>query len=44
MSDKPEGYGFFAWTPDGERIYAMRTCYRHVAVVTAVRAFTKEAA
>ena len=30
--------GFFAWTPDGERIYAMRTCYRYVAVVTVVRA------
>ena len=38
VSDKDEGYGFFAWTPGGERIYAMRTCYRYVAVVTVVRA------
>ena len=40
-SDKDEGYGFFAWTPDGKRIYAMRTDARVVAVTTVVPAFGK---
>jgi hypothetical protein len=38
VSSKDEHYGFFAWTPDGERIYAMRTNDRVVAVTTVVRA------
>ena len=38
---KPEHYGFFAWTPDGQRIYAMRTDDNVVAVTTVVRAYEK---
>jgi hypothetical protein len=37
VTDKDEGYSFFCWTPDGGRVYALRTCYRHVAVVTTMR-------
>lgn len=37
VTDKPEGFGFYCWTPSGERVYALRTCYRYVAVVTVAR-------
>ena len=40
-SDTPEHFGFFAWTPDGQRIYAMRTDDLVVAVTTVVCAFEK---
>ena len=38
LGRKPEHYGFFAWTPDGQRIYAMRTNDQVVTVTTVVRA------